>query len=81
MVGMTVTDTWKILKKKYLSHSSITEFADILAHEMLDHTWSLQDDIQETVVIIRPDKSIITASTINADIFNIYLTHTKKSEG
>ena len=77
MVGMTVTDTWKILKKKYLSHSLITEFADILAHEMLDHAQSLQDDIQETVVTIRPDKPSVTTLTITADICNIHLTHTK----
>jgi len=75
MVGMTVTDTWKILKKQYLSHSLITKFADILAHEMLDHAWILQDDIQETAVKIRPDESSVTASTITADIFNRNLTH------
>ena len=75
---MTVTDTWKILKKKYSSHSSITEFVDILAHEMLDHARILQDDIQETVLTIRPDKSSVTASTITANIFNRHLTHTQK---
>ena len=77
MVGITITDTWKILKKKDASHSSITKFADILAHEMLYHARSLQYDIQETVVTIQPDKSSVTASIITADIFNRNLTHTK----
>jgi len=77
MVGIPVTDTWKILKKKYLSHSSITEFVDILAHKMLEHARILQDDIQETIVAIRAEKTSVTSSKITADIFNINLTHTK----
>ena len=38
MVGMTVTDTWKIMKKNNATHSSITEFTDVFTHEMLDYT-------------------------------------------
>ena len=77
MVGMTVTDTWKILKKQDSSHSSITEFADILAHDMLDHAQSLKEEIPEVAVIIRPDESIATASTITADIMSRNQSHTK----
>jgi len=59
MVGMTVTDTWKILKKQDSSHSSITEFADILAQDMLDHAQSLKGEIPEVAETIRPDTSSV----------------------
>jgi len=78
MVGMTVTYTWKILKKQDSSHSSITEFVDILAHDILDHAKSLQDDTLEVPVTIRPDESsATTALPITADIININQSHTK----
>ena len=34
---MTVTDTWKYLKKQNEGNSSITEFSDIMAKEMLEY--------------------------------------------
>ena len=34
---MTVTDTWKYLKKQNEGYSSITEFSDIMAKEMLEY--------------------------------------------
>ena len=78
MIGMTVTDTWKILKKRNSSHSSITEFADILAFEMLEHAQVLQNEMQETAVsITNEESSATTISTITANISSQNQSHTK----
>ena len=35
LLGMTVTDTWKLLKKNDPKYVTVAEFADILANEMI----------------------------------------------
>ena len=76
MVGMTVTDTWKILKKQDSKHSSITEFADILARDMLDYSFSL-NDLPELALTILSEQSSVTASTLTTEIINRNQSHTK----
>ena len=76
MVGMTVVDTWKMMKKKDANHSSITEFADVLAREMIDHVENeLQDVPPDNVVTVEPeDTSMTTTSTLTVDT---NMRHTK----
>ena len=76
MVGMTVTDTWNILKKKESKHSSITEFADILARDMLDYAFSL-NNLPELALTILSEQSSVAASTLTTEIINRNQSHTK----
>ena len=76
MVGMTVVDTWKMMKKKDANHSSITEFADVLAREMIDHVENLLQDVPpDNVVTVEPEEtSMTTTSTLTVDT---NMRHTK----
>ena len=37
IAGMTLTGTWKLLKKNYAKYTGISNYADIFAEEMIEY--------------------------------------------
>ena len=75
LLGMTVTDTWKQLKKKQEGYNSITNFSDILAKEMLEYAKSFEDHEEHTVDTVSETRTCDDISSLSQD--KVIGTHTK----
>ena len=71
ILGMTVTDTWKQLKKRDPKYSSITEFADVLAREMIQYSKSLIEEEEECESVECPVRVRVVAGTDSQDLSSV----------
>ena len=80
LVGMIVTDIWKIFKigSTYLSKMPITHFADLLAADMIAYADTLSDDCQVTPALsITVTESSCSLSTLTTPKDMSNCSHTK----
>ena len=68
LLGMTVTDTWKLLKKNDPNYISISKFSDILAYDMICHAKEIekQNEQQQHHNEIILSSSSISLSTVSS---------------